>query len=195
MNSKLRAATNLILAVSILAVLMHTVGAQAPPDIEQHDTVCGPRCAVAVLAHFGQEVPLIELVREMQFPDIDNGCSLADIQEALSRRGIHSCAIRLATSDSVYWPEPVVIHSHISGNNVGHFAFAPSGYGGAEPLTNWVRGASGTILLTSRAPIAPSRALAAVSRGPAEWPWVIASLGTVSLGGVYLRRSLQTRRS
>ena len=60
-------------------------------DTDSLDTVCGPRCVEFLCRYYKTgDVPLMEIVHEMQSPDITRGSSLADIQSALRKRRIFS---------------------------------------------------------------------------------------------------------
>lgn len=127
--------------------------------------ICGPRCVQFILQHYGIQADLIELVKEIQWPDFEAGASLAAIQDALQKRGIHACAMRIDPQSRLRWNDPVLLH--LKGDTeVGHYVIRlPSGKPDRETL--WVGlgckeevlpeklsvEMSGVILLTSAEPI------------------------------------------
>lgn len=89
----------------------------APPT----DATCGPRCVDYILNKFGKSSEsLVELVRKMQ---VGTGrlCSLADIEEALTSRGVYCQELRLGPWSCFRWDGPAVLH--VNGN---HFCVAES---------------------------------------------------------------------
>jgi hypothetical protein len=92
------------------------------------DVVCGPRCLQYVLDYY--DAPgsndLLALIKEVQWPHIESGASVAAISRVLTDRGIDSTAIELAPSDlvDIVWPHPVILHfkPHPNSNHeLGHF--------------------------------------------------------------------------
>lgn len=82
--------------------------------------VCGPQCTKRVLDHYKIVTSLDELVQEMQGPHLEQGTTLADITAALTRRGVHVCAVSVPGDVPVQWPHPVLIHFPRA--DAGHFA-------------------------------------------------------------------------
>ncbi len=103
--------------VAASAVLL--ASAAAPPDRPRGDVVCGPRCVVDILARYGRDEDLVTLVRETQWPRIDDGASLAALQEALHARDIHTAAIRLTPESDLRWPHPVLVHLEAESSETG----------------------------------------------------------------------------
>jgi ABC-type bacteriocin/lantibiotic exporter with double-glycine peptidase domain len=145
---------------------------------EVNDLICGPRCVQFVLAHYTHDADLIELAKEIQWPNVEAGATLHDLANALSKRGVHTKPIRVNNSASpLRWPHPVILHLNVA-NGRGHYVvWAPTPGGGdgeiwlgpQEQRTKWEKlweRRSGFALLTSPEPIGdvsqvaePSRAL------------------------------------
>ena len=90
--------------------------------VDPSNIVCGPRCVQYLLKHYGQEVDLIELVREMQWPELEAGTTMDTIEKALNSRGIHTLGMQLAPRARLKWPHPVLVHMKVEGAKFGHFA-------------------------------------------------------------------------
>lgn len=97
---------------------------QATAKAAWDDLVCGPRCAQYLLRYYGQEVDLIDLVREIQWPDLENGASLEAVDNALKRRGIHTFGMQLAPHARLKWPYPALVLVKMDGAKLGHFVVA-----------------------------------------------------------------------
>jgi hypothetical protein len=137
-----------------------------PPLTPQADLTCGPRCVLAILGYYGKpEEDLIELVREIQWPDLESGSTLASLGEALQRRGIFTKAMTIGANARLRWPHPVVIHIRGERGGGHYVVWVPSaskgearvwaGLGGWQrgPWEEVARGRSGAILITAPAPI------------------------------------------
>ena len=74
------------------------------------DTVCGPRCVQALLRSYGQEVELIDLVREPHTEGVEKGTTLGQMRDAFTHRGLHAAVVHLPAGATLTWPEPVIIH-------------------------------------------------------------------------------------
>ncbi len=110
-----------------------------PTEEDRHEQqrmlICGPRCVQFVLDYYGHEEGVIEIVREIQWPHLSRGCSLADIEDALRKRGIHTQAIRLESRATLDWPHPVILHLSAGRNEMGHFVvWLPCSTGGAADI-------------------------------------------------------------
>jgi hypothetical protein len=196
--------------VLLAAIAMQTspLRAQGPAPVDprpqngEADLVCGPRCVRQILGIYGMPEPdLIDLVREMQWPDIEAGSSLAAVDEALRRRGVHTARLRVGPQVRVRWPHPVIIH--IDGDEGGghYIVRVPSdsdryetvwtGLGGWRrgPWDEVSRGRSGAILITAPVPIhRPSDALYDPSRAALAAGWaVVALLATSAIVGALIR--------
>jgi hypothetical protein len=177
-----------LLAAGLLAVGVLTLprlvstgrgGARGAPLARFGDRVCGPRCARYVLHHYGVEEDLATLVRETQWPDFESGASLASLAEALEKRGVHTCALRLSSSARLCWPHPVIVHLRGVAGQMDHFVlWKPADEDGGEGVyfepgdlshltgATIARGRSGVVLLTSPEPIAnPERAAVEAAAG------------------------------
>lgn len=163
------------------------------------DVFCGPRCASYILQHYGKAADLLELVGEIQDRDWSQGSTLADIDQALRVRGLHTAALRLSPSADLRWAELAVVHLNAEGSRMGHFVVAhPTdsradfvsvwcGLRGVRQLpTPWIRTRrSGAVLLVSDRAIANPARCVAVSRHSA---WTAALLICM---GILLFRSLR----
>jgi ABC-type bacteriocin/lantibiotic exporter with double-glycine peptidase domain len=58
----------------------------------------------------------------MQYPELEAGTSLDDINQALLKRGIYTKVWQLGRDESLRWSHPVVVHLTEPGNTDGHFA-------------------------------------------------------------------------
>jgi ABC-type bacteriocin/lantibiotic exporter with double-glycine peptidase domain len=132
------------------------------------DIVCGPRCVQFLLRYYGREdEQLIDLVRELQWPQLEAGTSLADIEANLRRHAIHTHALSLGAAARLDWPHPVVVHLDASDRTMGHFVVllppmdgdVVTVWAGLQGIAsgNWLTlrtRMSGYALLTSPTPIA-----------------------------------------
>jgi ABC-type bacteriocin/lantibiotic exporter with double-glycine peptidase domain len=188
------------------ALLVGALGRGATATAQEaaagEDFVCGPRCVQYVLDwHKVPSPDLVELVREMQWPELQDGSALAGIQTALRERGLHARAVRLPPAARLTWNQPVIVHQTTDG--IGHFVVwlpQPAGdktviWDGlhGERAIEWkelVRETSDVVLLTSNAAI-PENAEYAVSSGR---PYLWTSVGVVL--ALYVgRRLLRGRKA
>lgn len=128
--------------------------------------VCGPRCVQFVLRHYGRDEDLIDLVQELQWPDLGGGATLSGLRQALENRGIHTFAMRVEPGARLNWHSPAVLHWRGEERTLGHFVvWLPSSGTRAVLIWDGVFGTSrmtrselasqmsGVILLTSASPI------------------------------------------
>jgi hypothetical protein len=177
-------------------------GTRRPESSSGGDAVCGPRCVQFLLKWYQDEkADLVDLVREIQWPDLESGCTLDAIDRALRKRGIHTFAMRIQPEARLQWPHPAVVHlksqkAADTPPRVGHYvvwlpgssrvkASVWQGLSGVKTYRNRLleERRSGAVLLTS--PIAiddPEAALAKRSLFPA----VVLALVAGGLGGVVL---------
>ena len=135
-----------------------------------HDLVCGPRCLQFILRHYGQEADLVDLIRKVQWPDLEQGTSLSALHNELEERGVHSVIVRCPTDSLPDWPHPLIVHFEPveeSTQGLGHFSVViPNsvttnsislwgGQNGPEivPVPKFARQISGWAILTSPEPI------------------------------------------
>jgi len=139
------------------------------------DLICGPKCVLEILRLYEKEdEDLIRLVREIQYPDVRKGATLANIAQALEKRGIHTFAMGISPTARIVWQYPVIVHLNPKpGEEIGHFVvWLPESRGDTVQIWNmyarvqqenerlWSTERSGTILLTAPAVIAdPGQAL------------------------------------
>lgn len=93
------------------------------------DFLCGPRCVRFLLDFYGHspDVDLLQLVREMQWPAMENGSSLVDIKAKLEDNGVYTQSAFIddpASINEFSWRYPVVVH--MKGDegigSLGHFS-------------------------------------------------------------------------
>jgi hypothetical protein len=153
--------TLLLLALCVLLVFV------ALPTYAA-DAHCGPRCVHQILAHYGQTVDLIDLVREIQYPELNKPAQLDKLQASLESRNIHTVAIKTKWCTVVRWQYPVIVHALTSGGD-GHYVTLFS----EHPIPGEEAGYSrtGVYLLTSPNPISELAIREAV-RDYSIWVWV-----------------------
>lgn len=136
--------------------------------------ICGPKCVQEVLRLYDKDdEDIIRLVREIQWPEIRKGATMAGIAQALKKREIHTFAMQINPSARIVWSHPVIVHLNPKpGDEIGHFVvwlpnsknnrlFVWNGEQGFEEKQEriWSIG-SGAVLLTSPDPIDdPGKAL------------------------------------
>lgn len=126
------------------------------------DEVCGPRCVQYVLKCFGTDVDLIEVVREAQWPRLEQGATLTSLADALKRRGIFTFPMHIGSDIRLKSPYPVIVHVKDDEciNAIGHYVvWLPSSSGGNIRVwwglegvkllreSDWTEKRSGAILL------------------------------------------------
>lgn len=135
------------------------------PLTQTSDIVCGPRCVRFILMCYGHREDLIDLIRELQWPQLESGSSVQSLSVALERRGIHTRSVIIGRNDVVRWNEPVLVHLTGS-HDIGHFVvWLPGGnlrhvriwdglhgFRSLQPM-EFAKVRSGSIVLTSRQPI------------------------------------------
>jgi hypothetical protein len=132
------------------------------------DVICGPKCVNFLLEYYGKEQEdIIRLVREIQYPELQEGATLSKIIESLEKREIYTFAMKIKPSARLVWKYPVIVHlSPRSSEQIGHYVvWLPNSYdnnlwiwNGDEGIQNfqeriWSEERSGVILLTSPEPI------------------------------------------
>lgn len=177
-----------------------------PATTPTFDMICGPRCVRYILGCYGKPEPeLIDLVREMQWPDLEMGASLASAEDALRARGIYTQALRLTPGARLRWPYPVIVH--LKGREAGgHFVVRlPPEVNGEERVWAGLSGVrsgppekilpklSGTVLLTAPAPITDPTSAAEVD--PASDPRWAGAVGLTLVACVVVAGRAVRRRS
>lgn len=100
------------------------------------DMFCGPRCVQYILKYYGKDEDLIDLVRETQWPNLEQGASLQSLDIALRKRGVHTSALRLKSINTLRWPYPVLLH--LKGQNGGGHYIVWLPCSSADQATVWV---------------------------------------------------------
>ncbi|MDA1053652.1 MAG: cysteine peptidase family C39 domain-containing protein [Planctomycetota bacterium] len=97
------------------------------------DVICGPRCVEFVLRHYDQRGDeLVDLIREMQWPEFEAGSALFGVQYALEKRHVSTYAMQLPAGARLRWKHPVILHLADQENSLGHFVvWLPSSTPGA----------------------------------------------------------------
>lgn len=97
------------------------------------DNICGPRCVAHILRHYGRPADLLEIVREIQYPDIKAGATFADIRSLLERSGIWTAVVHVPAGYSLAWDHPAVAYMRGQDESrLGHYAVVVSEPGGAR---------------------------------------------------------------
>jgi len=154
--------------VVLVLLGIHAFGVDEGPRVRGTTPidVCGPRCVQFVLEYYGKESDLIDLTVEMQWPDIEDGTSMAEIRKSLRTRGVYALAVRVGKADVQLSSDPVIVHLKGSSDDSGHFlVWLPmssqrfvsvwDGLRGYQqiPREDFERQMSGIVLLTSSSPI------------------------------------------
>jgi hypothetical protein len=128
---------------------------------------CGPRCIQRVLEYYEKDADLLDLIREIQWPAIDQGTSFEMLAKALKDRGIHTAAVRIDNQTDIFWDRPAIVHLNDRENEHYVVWLPPSFPGGSAKVWdgsyssamqagrfNSLR--SGPVLLTRENPIPES---------------------------------------
>lgn len=106
----------------LLALSMATAVLLPSPAVADDVVICGPRSVQAVLASYGRAEDLIALMHEIQGTDVENGCHVGDLEQALRRRGIGTAVARVPSVVDMRWPHPAIVHlKPVPGRSMGHF--------------------------------------------------------------------------
>ena len=73
-----------------------------PQDI----LVCGPRCVLHVLQHYGRDMQLHEIIDDIEKP-IFQGTTLSDLSDSLTRHGVQNQIVQVSPDAIVEWGHPV----------------------------------------------------------------------------------------
>jgi len=123
------------------------------PELDKNawwdDRICGPRCVQYLLGYYDLESEdIIDLVREVQWPDLERGASLDRVEQSLRDRGIHTASIVVPENGELCWHSPAVVHLKDDEAGLGHFAvWLPESSGGEVKVWG---GRSGTRVLEKR---------------------------------------------
>lgn len=119
-----------VLAVLLLCVagtpvllMLRTGTSNAMATVQSADFVCGPRCLQYILNWYDKDEDLIDLVREVQWPDLEAGATMASLDKAMQSRGIHTFPMRVGADARFCWHSPVLLHLLGEGgeSGIGHF--------------------------------------------------------------------------
>jgi ABC-type bacteriocin/lantibiotic exporter with double-glycine peptidase domain len=157
--------------IAFLSIWLFTcmaTGSEISPNVKdaQNRMICGPRCVDCVMRWFDRtDQELIDLVREIQWPDLASGASLEKLQVALQRRGIETKLVDINPPSVFEWSYPAIVHLSNPRPN-GHFIVRlPGSKNGQERIWDGLAGEtaiskgklcaqmSGAVLLTAPKPI------------------------------------------
>lgn len=180
----------------------------APNAKSASDFVCGPRCVDYILRQYGRTTELIELIRAVQWPDIERGATMKSLEACLQQRGVHTFAMRLSPSARLQWPQPVLVHLHHDQSPEEHFVvWLPSssralvhywdGLLGRKIVSSdeFARMRSGAVILTSDRPINESQIVVYDLGGQGPRLKTISVFGLLLLVTVWRLRSRSKRKS
>jgi Peptidase C39 family len=89
------------------------------------DIVCGPRCVKYILSQYGYDLELIDVIRAIQWPEIENGSGLGRIEKFLGEHGIYATSVHIEPQQMLdsSWQHPVILHLKGAENHtgLGHF--------------------------------------------------------------------------
>ncbi len=158
------------------------------------DVFCGARCAQHILAHYGRSEDLVALVRELQWPQLEETVSLQQLTELLEQRGVYTHACRIGKGMDLVGNEPAIVHLDSTDGGEGHFIVWISTSADQAAITDGLhaprlvstldlaRSRSGYVLLTSNSPISDPRSRLLLQR---RWSFKYASESSgVALGVV-----------
>ena len=92
------------------------------PDLREADAqICGPRAVKYILSYYGEEMDLIELVHQMQWPELNAGIDFVGVKGALEARGVACKAVRIGRLREFRWKNPVVLHLRGQQSDLGHY--------------------------------------------------------------------------
>ena len=128
-----------IVAVGLTSTLQADVEAAS-----YQDTVCGPRCVKFLFHWYLQtDVPLMDIVHEIQWPGVANGTSFAAIKTALAARGIASSGAAVEDFKNVTIEYPIIAFlPDLDATKLGHYVVLLPGRS-KESVRRW-DGLSGT---------------------------------------------------
>ncbi len=112
------------------------------------DTVCGPRC-VKFLFHWylKTDIPLVDLVHEIQWPGVTNGTSFAAIKSSLAARGVVSSGAAVDDLRKVAFEYPTIAFlPNADAAKLGHYVILLPG-STSDSVRKW-DGLSGIKTLT-----------------------------------------------
>ena len=160
--------------------------AKTEKDRNLNNIVCGPRSVQFVLKQFGHDVELVDLVREMQWPQLTDGASAASVIAALEKRGVFVKVIKVDPKAAVFaWNHPMILHLKPDVNEShGHFVVSMprstdeqvtlfDGLAGyySGPYSEFRRKMSGIVIVCSPTPNADDAVI--VYRRVVIWTWCI----------------------
>jgi hypothetical protein len=172
--------------VWLLVLCLTSVFMAAP--VLASDAHCGPRCVQRVLADYGQDVELIDLVREIQYPETGSPATLDKLQKSLESRGIYAVAIETGRFATVHWQHPMIVHV-LTPTGEGHYVTRNTTDNPAGDESQF--GRTGVFLLTSPDPIDQSTVRAATSGSKAFLAFGVLCLAIASAVGFVRWRSRQ----
>lgn len=93
----------------VLLVVAFTYPCVAAHASEIHDRLCGPRCVKYIFGYYEVETDLVALIREIQWPNIDGGSSMAALASSLRKHDLYCCAVAAPQSHHLRYQYPVIV--------------------------------------------------------------------------------------
>lgn len=171
---------------TVLLLMLCVQPAFVAVQVRASDAHCGPRCVQQVLADYGHDVDLIDLVREIQYPNIKMPAPLDRLQASLESPGIHAVAIRTGRFASVQWQHPMIIHV-LAPTGDGHYVTRNTTENPTGDESQF--GRTGVYLLTSPDPIDQAAVRDATSGSKVFLGLGVLCLAVVSAAGIVRLRS------
>ncbi|GIW97430.1 MAG: hypothetical protein KatS3mg111_0763 [Pirellulaceae bacterium] len=118
-----RCAIHVVFALGLTMPVCSMRGQEPEPaGIRYEDKACGPRCVEFLLKHFGHSADLIELIKELQWPDLEAGTNLETIKNCIISRGLYAYPVRFDSHDVPYLEAPIILHlGRNESSDGGHF--------------------------------------------------------------------------
>lgn len=174
--------------IAALTVLSAKGASAALPMPLEGNRFCGPQCVQRVLEHYGHQVDLLALVKEIQWPDPEQGSTMGSLESALVSRGIFTRAVEIpAGAQMVHWPHPAIVHLQ-AGDSYHFVVWLPAGERAHASLwdpaqsdlpfaSNFHQLRTGAVLLTSTTEISPDGLIAETVRPRYSWTVQAIALG------------------
>jgi ABC-type bacteriocin/lantibiotic exporter with double-glycine peptidase domain len=147
---------------SLGASLESTRSPSSADDAFTGDTACGPRCARYLLQYYNHAAPdLPALTRQLQWPDVHRGTSVARLQQFLQSYGVHTKAVHLPANalpiTKTPWVARMTARGHeteghfvvvLPGDSLTHLTICDDGFSHTMPRWEFSDLSSGVALLT-----------------------------------------------
>ncbi len=94
--------------VSLVTVVAE--GADTDPAANNPDSLCGPRCVVFALDRIGVRADLVDLVKELQWPQVEDGTTMLQLRNAIRNRGVSVTPVKLRPGQAVKLTGIAIVH-------------------------------------------------------------------------------------